>query len=63
MMVLAELELGGSPALGGQEVDWVIGPQGMGNGSLHADLWTGTAADPANSGVLGVYPGRRLVEE
>jgi hypothetical protein len=26
------------------------------HGSLHADIWTGSAADLAERGVLGVYP-------
>lgn len=51
-------------ALGGQEArptgagtdDWLIGSRNRGRGSLHADLWQGTAADLAARGVVAVYP-------
>lgn len=36
--------------------DWILGPQQRDKGSLHADLWRGTAADLADSGVVAVYP-------
>jgi hypothetical protein len=53
---LAEVEEGGTQQGGGQEPNWLIGPQGRHVGSLHADVWEGTAADLADCGVLGVYP-------
>ena len=53
---LAEDEEGGHATLVGHEPDWFLGSQQRNAGSLHADLWTGTAADLANCGVLGVYP-------
>ncbi len=53
---LAEVEEGGGPVQPGQGPDWVIGPRGRSFGSLHGDLWTGTAAELANCGMLGVYP-------
>lgn len=36
--------------------EWVLGPNMRNHGSLHADIWTGSAADLADRGVLGVYP-------
>jgi hypothetical protein len=53
---LAETEEGGTYATGGQEPNWLIGPQARSRGSLHGDLWTGTAAELADSGVVGIYP-------
>ena len=53
---LAEVEEGGTQHGGGQEPDWLIGPVGRHVGSLHGDLWEGTAAELADCGVLGVYP-------
>jgi hypothetical protein len=53
---LAEEEEGGRSALVGHEPDWFLGSQQRNAGSLHADVWTGTAADLANCGVVGVYP-------
>lgn len=41
---------------GGDDPDWVIGKQGRHKGSLHADIWRGTAADLASRGSLAVYP-------
>jgi len=42
----------------GQESDpaWVIGKQNRHKGSLHSDIWQGTAADLASRGALAVYP-------
>lgn len=36
--------------------DWEIGPQLRSKGSIHSDVWTGTAAELARCGVLAVYP-------
>jgi hypothetical protein len=36
--------------------EWALGPNMRNHGSLHADIWTGSAADLADRGVLGVYP-------
>jgi hypothetical protein len=36
--------------------DWVIGPDIRHRGSLHSDIWTGSAADLAQRGVVGVFP-------
>ena len=35
---------------------WLIGKQIRHRGSLHADIWRGTAADLASRGSLAVYP-------
>lgn len=53
---LAEAEEGRPGVPRGQEPSWLLGPQARAVGSLHADIWTGTAADLANCGLLGVYP-------
>ena len=53
---LAEAEEGRPGVPRGQEPSWLLGPQARAVGSLHADVWTGTAADLANCGLLGVYP-------
>lgn len=38
------------------DVKWLIGPDGRSRGSLHADVWTGYAADLAECGRLAVVP-------
>lgn len=35
---------------------WVIGPRGRNMGSIHSDMWHGTAADVATCNVIGVCP-------
>lgn len=52
----AEVEEGGTQRSSAPEPQWLVGPQGRQVGSLHADLWDGTAAELADSGVLGVFP-------
>lgn len=39
-----------------KDPDWVLGDKQRHRGSLHQDIWTGTAADLANRGYLAVYP-------
>ncbi len=41
---------------GGSDPNWVLGPQTRHRGSLHSDIWRGTAADLAGRGTLGIYP-------
>ncbi len=41
---------------GGDDPHWVIGKQNRHKGSLHSDIWRGTAAELASRGVLAVYP-------
>ena len=40
----------------GSDPAWKIGAQGRHRGSLHGDIWDGTAADLASRGVIAVYP-------
>ncbi|MGM0654783.1 MAG: hypothetical protein ACQETR_05575, partial [Thermodesulfobacteriota bacterium] len=40
----------------GDDKGWLIGPQNRHKGSLHSDIWQGTAADLASRGVLAVFP-------
>jgi len=42
-----------SPA---DEQEWALGSWYRNKGSIHSDVWTGTAAELASSGVLAVYP-------
>jgi hypothetical protein len=35
---------------------WLLGDRNRHRGSLHADVWEGTAADLAARGVIGIYP-------
>lgn len=35
---------------------WMFGPKGRTAGSLHTDIWRGTAADLAARGMLAIYP-------
>ena len=35
---------------------WIIGSQGRSLGSVHSDIWIGTAADVAACSLVGVYP-------
>lgn len=35
---------------------WFFGPRAREHGSVHSDYWTGTAADLAERGVIGVHP-------
>ncbi|MDD5277880.1 MAG: S8 family peptidase [Methylovulum sp.] len=46
----------GSYAGGGSDPDWRLGPKLRHLGSLHSDIWSGTAADLAERGVLAIYP-------
>ncbi|KUO62638.1 MAG: hypothetical protein APF80_15855 [Alphaproteobacteria bacterium BRH_c36] len=41
---------------GGSEAGWTLGPRLRDRGSLHSDIWRGTAADLANRQGLIVYP-------
>lgn len=43
------------PTSGASE-GWFLGEQARNKGSLHSDVWTGTAADLAERGVIGIYP-------
>jgi hypothetical protein len=39
-----------------EEDNWFLGPHLRSQGSLHSDIWTGTAVDLASRGMIGVYP-------
>ena len=41
---------------GGNDPNWMVGTQNRHRGSLHSDIWRGSAADLASRGVIGVYP-------
>lgn len=41
---------------GPDERSWLIGPRYRNRGSIHSDLWTGTAAELAASGIIAVHP-------
>jgi hypothetical protein len=36
--------------------DWFLGEMARNKGSIHSDIWVGTAADLAERGVIGIYP-------
>jgi len=40
----------------GSDSRWIIGTDNRHKGSLHSDIWRGTAADLARRGVIAVYP-------
>ena len=44
------------PTAGGDSSEWYLGEQTRNRGSIHSDVWVGTAADLAARGVIGVYP-------
>ncbi|MBV9025833.1 MAG: S8 family peptidase [Streptomycetaceae bacterium] len=38
------------------DANWLVGPRNRNQGSLHADIWRGSAAELAECGVLAVHP-------
>lgn len=44
------------PGGGSDSRDWLLGEQARHKGSLHCDIWEGTAAELADRNVIGVYP-------
>jgi hypothetical protein len=44
------------PVSSGDADQWLLGPMLRHHGSLHSDLWEGTAADLARRGSIGVFP-------
>ena len=46
----------GNPRRGEGDPAWLIGTRGRHRGSLHGDIWRGSAADLASRGVIAVYP-------
>jgi hypothetical protein len=45
----------GKPDSGGA-TEWFLGEMARNKGSIHSDIWVGTAADLAERGVVGIYP-------
>lgn len=43
-------------AAAGNDPDWLLGKQKRHHGSIHTDVWTGTAAALASRGTIGIYP-------
>ena len=41
---------------GSDSGDWIVGPNQRAVGSLHSDIWNGTAADLAEKHILAVFP-------
>jgi hypothetical protein len=44
------------PDTGSGATEWFLGEMARNKGSIHSDVWVGTAADLAERGVVGVYP-------
>jgi hypothetical protein len=44
------------PAAGGDAAAWFLGEIARNKGSIHSDIWVGTAADLAERGWIGIYP-------
>jgi subtilisin family serine protease len=44
------------PTSGGASEGWFLGEQARNKGSIHSDVWLGTAAELAARSVIGVYP-------
>jgi hypothetical protein len=44
------------PRAGADSTSWFLGEQARNKGSIHSDIWVGTAADLADRGVIGIYP-------
>lgn len=40
----------------GKKVDWIIGPKQRDVGSIHSDIWVGSAAMLAESNIITIYP-------
>ncbi|WP_354674031.1 S8 family peptidase [Cupriavidus alkaliphilus] len=54
--VNAAVERDDEDALNAADADWYLGDRQRHRGSLHQDVWEGTAAELASRGVLAVYP-------
>jgi len=46
----------GHPGTQGASDHWTIGSNGRDKGSIHSDIWEGTTAELAESGVIAIYP-------
>lgn len=54
--VAARTEEEGHPGTQSASDHWLIGANGRDKGSIHSDIWQGTAAELAASDVIAVYP-------
>lgn len=54
-LALAEEEKRPTP-VASDSAEWYFGPDYRASGSLHSDIWHGTAADLADRGAIAVYP-------
>lgn len=52
----ARLEEERRPVSDDGDAEWLFGPMQRVTGSLHTDIWTGTAADLAQRGAIAVFP-------
>ena len=52
----AATEDGEGPTTHGDSAKWLLGDQLRHRGSMHSDIWVGTAAELAARDVIGVYP-------
>jgi hypothetical protein len=52
----AVAEDGEQPTTASDSAEWVLGDQLRHRGSLHSDIWHGSAAELADRGVIGIYP-------
>lgn len=52
----AATEDGEGPTTHGDSTKWLLGDQLRHRGSMHSDIWVGTAAELAERDVIGVYP-------
>lgn len=46
----------GHPGTQSASNHWVIGPRNRNKGSIHSDIWQGSAAELADSNIIAVYP-------
>jgi len=53
---IAREEEEGIPKSESGSKDWVLGPQNRDKGSLHSDIWKGSAIDLSQRGYIAVYP-------
>ncbi len=60
---MAVEEDGEKPTSSSDSADWFLGSELRSKGSLHADIWTGTAAELADRGVIAVFPVSRWWKE
>jgi hypothetical protein len=49
-------EDGEAPSTSSDSVEWMLGDQVRHRGSLHSDIWNGTAVELAERDAIGVYP-------